>query len=352
MKRKNIIWTVVIVAIIALLAIPKLLPKKDEGKGMAGKAGGQQPWVNIGVYVVKKQGLIHSVQATGNILAAEEAELHCETQGRVMKIYFEEGQEVKKGQLLLKINDADLQAQLKKAIATKKLKEDTEKRNKKMLDKGGISQEAYDIAFTELNSANADIDLIKEQIRRTEVSAPFDGIIGLRNISEGSYLNNAAVISRIQQIDKVKIEFSVPEKYASMIKRGNEIELSVEGYPNLFQAKIYAIEPKIDMLNRNIVVRAICENNQHRLLPGAFAKVTLTLGNNTEAILIPTQSVVPVLKGQKVYLVKGDSAIEQKIEIGTRTDANVEVIKGLQEGDSVIVEGVIQMRKGVKVKVK
>ena len=175
--------------------------------------------------------------------------------------------------------------------------------------------------------------------------------IGLRNISEGGYLTNANIIARLQDMRRIKIEFSVPEKYISLIKNGNDIEFNVEGRPDDFHAKIYAIEPKIDPISRNIIVRAICDNSDRKLLPGAFAKVKVNLQNNPDALLIPTQSIVPILKGQKVFIVKGDSAVEQRVEIGTRTDINVEVTKGIHEGDSIVVNGVIQMKQGAKVKV-
>jgi len=352
MTKKNIIRTIIIIIVVALLAIPKLIPKSDDGKGQANtKQGMKQQRTAVSVYVVKKQDLTNTIQAVGNLLAEEEVELRSETQGRVVKINFAEGDQVKKGQLLLKINDADLQAQLTKAIDAKTLKEQTELRNRQLLEKGGISQETYDMSSTDLSGAKADINLLKEMIRRTEVIAPFDGQIGLRNISEGGYLNNSNIIARLQDMRRIKIEFSVPEKYISMIKKGSDIHFNVEGRLDDFHAKIYAIEPKIDPISRNIVVRAICDNSDRKLLPGAFAKVSVTLQNNPDALLIPTQSVVPILKGQKVFIVRGDSAVEQKIEIGTRTDVNIEVTKGVNEGDSIVVNGVIQMKQGAKVKV-
>ncbi len=352
MNKKNIIRTAIFIVILALLAIPKLMCNKDAEKMQSGgKQGMKQTRFNVSVYVVKKQDLVNTIQAVGNLLADEEVELRSETQGRVVKINFQEGENVKKGQLLLKINDADLQAQLTKAIDAKKLKEQTQSRNKQLLAKGGISQETYDMSSTDLSGAIADINLIKEMIRRTEVVAPFDGQIGLRNISEGGYLTNANIISRLQDMRRIKVEFSVPEKYISMIKKGNDIEFAIEGRRELFKAKIYAIEPKIDPISRNILVRSICDNSNKNLLPGSFAKVKVTLQNNPDALMIPTQSIVPILKGQKIYIVKGDSVIEQKIEIGARTDINVEVTKGIIEGDSVVVNGVIQMKPGAKVKV-
>ncbi len=350
MNKKQIIWTIVIIAIIALLTLFKISSNKSQSANNGKKKGSPAP-VSVGVYVVKKSVLNNSIQTVGNILANEEVDLKSETQGKVVKINFNEGQQVHKGQWLVKINDADLQAQLKKALSTKKLKDETEKRNKQLLNKGAISAETYDLSLTDLNSINADIDLLKEQIRRTEIIAPFNGLIGLRNISEGSFINNTVAISRLQNIDQVKIEFAIPEKYTSKIRSGMLINFTVEGQKEVFTAKIYAIDPKIDPVNRNVIARAICNNPNKKLLPGAFAKVNITLDSNPDALLIPTQAIVPILKGQKVFLVQGDSAIEKQVTIGNRNDLTVEVIDGLNENDSVIVQGVIQMKKGVKVKV-
>ncbi len=349
MSKKRVIWTVVIIVGLGLLLAPKFWPKQNEAK--TGKPSGAFAPINVGVYIVQKEQQQNTIQAVGNIMAEDEVELKSETQGRVVKLNFNEGQEVTKGQLLVKMNDADLQAQLKKVISSQKLKEESARRNTILLEKGGISQEEYDIALTDLNSANADIDLLKEQIRKTQITAPFNGLIGLRSISEGAYLTNATVIARLQSLNRVKVEFSIPEKYATLIGKGSTIRFTVEGQPNPFEAKVYAIEPKIDPVTRNIVVRAICDNPKRKLLPGAFAKITVSLSSNPNAFMIPSQAVVPILKGQKVFVVQGDSVVEHKISIGLRNELNVEVTDGLKEGDSVVVQGVIQMKQGAKVKV-
>jgi membrane fusion protein (multidrug efflux system) len=299
--------------------------------------------------LVEPQASERRIETTGNIMADEEVVLYPETQGRIVKINFAEGAQVKKGELLLKINDSDLQAQLKKATATKKLKEDTEKRNKTLLEKGAISNELYDIASTELSSINADIDLLKEQIRKTEIRAPFNGVIGLRNISEGSYVTPTTRIAALQNINQIKVEFSVPEKYANTIQKGSIVLFTTEGKKQL-QAKIYAIEPKIDEVTRNIIMRAICANPKQEILPGSFAKVSIVASTNTNAYLLPTQAIVPILKGQKVYVAQGDSVIERKVKTGVRKDDVIEVTEGLKAGDEVVVEGVMYLRNGAKIR--
>lgn len=346
MKKKNIIYIVLGVAVLALLAWPKLKPKQGAQAPAAAKKGGP---VKVKTIIVAPQASERTIETTGNILANEEVVLYPETQGRVVKINFTEGAQINKGDLLIKINDSDLQAQLRKATATKKLKEDTEKRNKALLEKGAISNEVYDIAATELSSINADIDLLKEQIRKTEIRAPFSGVIGLRNISEGSFVTPTTRIAALQNINQIKVEFAVPEKYASVLKNGNTVLFKVDGNNTQHQAKIYGIEPKVDEVTRNVIMRAICANPGQQILPGAFAKVSVISSTNANAFMIPTQAVVPILKGQKIFLAQGDSVIERNIKTGIRKDNVIEVTDGLKAGEEVVVEGVMYLRQGAKI---
>ncbi len=346
MKKKDIIYIIFGVVILGLLAWPKLKPNQNV---QAPNASKKNIPTKVNTLLVEQMASERKIETTGNIMADEEVVLYPETQGRIVKINFAEGAQVKKGELLLKINDSDLQAQLKKATATKKLKEDTEKRNKTLLEKGAISNELYDIASTELSSINADIDLLKEQIRKTEIRAPFNGVIGLRNISEGSYVTPTTRIAALQNINQIKVEFSVPEKYANTIQKGSIVLFTTEGKKQL-QAKIYAIEPKIDDVTRNVIMRAICANPKQEILPGSFAKVSIVASTNTNAYLIPTQAIVPILKGQKVYVAQGDSVIERKVKTGVRKDDVIEVTEGLKAGDEVVVEGVMYLRNGAKIR--
>lgn len=346
MKKKNIIYVVLGVAVLALLAWPKLKPKQGAQAPAAAKKGGP---VKVKTIIVAPQASERTIETTGNILANEEVVLYPETQGRVVKINFTEGAQINKGDLLIKINDSDLQAQLRKATATKKLKEDTEKRNKALLEKGAISNEVYDIAATELSSINADIDLLKEQIRKTEIRAPFSGVIGLRSISEGSFVTPTTRIAALQNINQIKVEFAVPEKYASVLKNGNTVLFKVDGNNTQHQAKIYGIEPKVDEVTRNVIMRAICANPGQQILPGAFAKVSVISSTNANAFMIPTQAVVPILKGQKIFLAQGDSVIERNIKTGIRKDNVIEVTDGLKAGEEVVVEGVMYLRQGAKI---
>lgn len=351
MTRKQIITYSIIITVITLLAWPKIFNKKEELNNVVSKQQKAAPPIKVSYIIAQKQSVASTIQAIGSIMADEEVELHAEAQGRIVKIGFTEGTFIAKGKQLIKIYDGDLQAQLTKALVNKKLKLATEKRNKILLEKGAISSEDYEISLTDLNAINADIELLKENIKLTEIVAPFSGKIGLKYVSVGSFVNSTTKIAAMQKMDRVKIEFSIPERYVSQVNVGTTVSFKVDGIQKSFNAKIYAMEPKVDPINRNVLIRAICENNNGVLLPGLFAKIEVPLNDKEGVFLIPTQSIVPILKGQKVYVIHGDSATEQKVEVAGRNELNVEVVSGLKTGDSVIVSGIIQMKQGVKVKV-
>lgn len=346
-KFRNII---IVLAIIAALLIPKFFCGDKKQDGAAKPGGGSKIPVKVGVLVMKDEQVSPAYQVSGTLEANEQVKLNSETQGLVTKIYFKEGANVKKGELLLKMNDADLQAQLKKAIANKKLKDDNAKRNEILLKKEAISQSDYDISMNELNAIDADIEYLKEMIRKTEIRAPFSGTIGLRYISTGAYLTPNTTVATLEDESQLKLAFSIPEKYAMKVKVGDDITFSVSGSDEIYKAKIYAREASVSDQTRAINMRALCGNTQRKLMPGLFASINLKLGSERASFMIPTQAMVPVLKGQKVYLVKGDSAVEQLIKTGFRSETQIEVLAGLTNGDSLIVDGIMYMKSGVKVK--
>lgn len=349
-NNKTILWLVAIIAILALIKILFLSPKTESPGGVGQKAGKTPPSV-VNVFVVVPQELNNKVFATGTIIANEEAILMPEISGKVILMNIKEGSVVNKGDLLVKINDADFQAQLKKLELQVKIAEDRVDREKQLLAIKGVSQEEYDINLNLLNTAKADIEYVKAQIAKTEIRAPFSGVIGLKYISEGSYISSASHIASIQQMNPVKIDFSVPEKYANALQLGDIMEFTVPENNQTFKAKLYAIEPKIDMNTRTIQLRAITDNNKNELFPGAFAKIVLPIRKITGAIMIPTEAIIPVLKGKKVFVCKDGKAKAVNVETGIRTDALIQVTAGLQAGDSVITTGIMQLKADSPVKV-
>lgn len=344
-------WLLIILVVAALALIKLFLLDAKKPSGGASKQGGSQAPAVVNVIVVRSDRVESRLTVAGSVLANEEALLKPEAAGKIISLNVKEGTEVQRGQLLVKLNDAPLQAQLKKAQVQQTLAQERGERLKKLLEVRGVSQEEYDVAQTALNAAAADVELVKAQIEETEIRAPFSGIIGLRNVSEGSYVSNSDVIASIQQTDPVKIDFAVPEKYASQVHAGDTVLVAVEGTRKDYTAKVYAIDPKIDPATRSLRVRAICSNPKREIFPGAYARVTLVL-RSASAPTLPTMAVIPDLRGQKAYVVKQGLAQPVKIETGARTDSTIEVISGINPGDSVITSGLLQIKPGSPVKIQ
>jgi membrane fusion protein (multidrug efflux system) len=334
-----------IVVLIAVLAVVKIYVVDATDKTVAAAPKTTKGVVVTG-YKVQPQLLDNQLYTTGTILANEEAELRPEIAGKVIRMNIAEGAKVQKGQLLLKINDAEWQAQLKKLKVQYTLAKDREQRQKRLLDISGVSQEEYDVVLNQLHTIEAEVDNIQAMIDKTEIRAPFTGTLGLRRVSEGSYVTPTTTIVTMQQTEPLKVDFSVPEKYMDKIKKGDKISFTVQGLRDTFTAQVYAIEPKIDMATRSVQLRALVKNTGGKILPGAFARISLLLAQQDKALMIPTEALVPILKGQKVFLIKDGKAQEQIVETGIRTAAQIEVLSGLAAGDTVVVTGVMNVRQG------
>lgn len=347
---KKIVISILVLVLLAIVFLPKLLSSSStEGNNVAGNKSEQV--LIVKAHIVSLETLNNSVLTTGTILANEEVELRSEVSGKIIKILFKEGSYVNKGDLLIKINDSDLQAQLRRAESKVKLSEEKESRQRQLRDGNLISQEEYDNTLGELNVNKADYDLIKAQIDKTEIRAPFSGVVGLRSVSEGSYVTTSTVMAKLQNLSSIKVDFSIPERYSTLVKMGDDLEFKISGSTNIFKAKVYAIEPRIDPGTRTLRIRALCSSYYSELIPGAFANVELNLKQISDAILIPTVSIVPELKGQRVYLYKNGVVSPQPVEIGIREEAKVQIISGLSKGDTVITSGILQIRPKSKVKI-
>ncbi len=302
--------------------------------------------------VVTPVEMENKIFTTGSIIANEEVEIRSEIQGMIRNINFTEGGAVAKGQVLVKIDDREIQAQLKKLRLSEKEAKDDVYRKKKLMELNAVSQEEYDKALNQLGIIQTDIDLSLSTLEHTEITAPFNGVIGLRFISPGGIITPSTLVARLQQTDPVKIDFSIPEKYRLKIKKGSTILFELDGVDTLFQALVYAIESKVDPSTRNIPIRAICSNPGNLLVPGAFAKVQVLLEKIPDALVVPSQAVIPQIDGEKVFLVKNGKVKSQMIVSGIRTDREVQAEKGLDQNDTVITTGLLQVKDGMEVKVK
>ena len=349
-NTKKILIALTVVVVIAIILLPKILSSSESGKNTS-PGSRSDIVVPVKAHIVTLEKISNRIFATGSVLANEEVELRSEISGKIILIPFKEGSFVNKGDLLIKINDADLQAQLRRAESKVKLSEEKEFRQRQLRDGNLISQEEYDNTLGELNINKADYDLIKAQIDKTEIRAPFSGVIGLRSVSEGSYVTSSTIMARLQNLSSIKVDFSIPERYFSSVKTGDELEFKISGSSQLFKAKVYAIEPRIDPGTRTLQIRAICSSAYRELIPGAFANVELSLKEINDAILVPTVSIVPELKGQIVYLYKSGVVFPQNVELGIREEIRVQIISGLSKGDTVITSGILQIRPKSKVKI-
>jgi len=282
-------------------------------------------------------------------MANEEVEIRSEISGKIRKVSFKEGAKVSKGELLIKIDDAELQANVLKAQSQRKLAEDNEYRTRMQLKIEAVAQKEYDQALNELNLAKAGEQLLRAQLEKTELRAPFAGVVGLKYVSEGALLGASTRITTLQEVNPVKIDFSIPGKYAEWVKPGTAIQFTVQGSDKIQTAKVYAIDPKIDAETRNLHLRALCANAAGNILPGSFATVSIALQQMDSALMIPTQAMTADGRGPKVFLYQGGKSNPVTVVAGLRTDSLVQILKGLKLGDTVITSGIMQMRPGMSV---
>jgi len=320
------------------------------GKADSGNKPRQAVAVAAEVVVVEPRLMAEQLMATGTVMAGERIELRNQVPGLLSRINFEEGSGVLKGQLLVKINDSDLKAQLKGLQVQYRQASDEEFRKRRLLEMKAISQEEYDLALNQLQSIEAEQELIQAQIEKTEIIAPFAGKVGLRSVSPGSYLSANSLIAVMQQTDPVKIEFSVPEKYGNHIRKGQKVYFSTSADSAEYMAGIYAVEPEIDAATRTMRVRALTPNRNGRLIPGTFARIRIVLQEKEDAIVIPSEALVNELQGSKVYVVAQGKAVSKPVTAGIRNDKEVEIRAGLEPGDSVVTTGLLQMNEGTRIK--
>jgi membrane fusion protein (multidrug efflux system) len=349
MKLKHLILTIIILLFGGLIVyrISKNSSQDEKGKGKDDK----KPPTHVNAIVIKSQIFNDDLALSGSIEANEQVEIRSEVSGIVEGIYFQEGSNVSKGQVLFKVNDVELRAQLGQAKTKENLASENERRAKLLLQKEAISQEEYDIASADFRSAKAQTQLISAQIAKTSVKAPFSGKIGLRNISPGTYISPSILVANLVNTSKLKITFSIPEKYATQIKMNSNLNFTVSGSTEKYNAKIYAIEPGIETNTRTLQVRAITENANGKLLPGVFADIVLPLETIKDAIIVPSEAIVPIQGGKKVFIANNGQAKEVKVETATRTDSSILVLSGLTVGDTLITSGVMSLKDEAPVKV-
>ncbi|MDP3149182.1 MAG: efflux RND transporter periplasmic adaptor subunit [Ignavibacteria bacterium] len=352
MKNKKQIITWSVVAVIIIILILQKVELSSDTNDKENKPGISKRQTAVNAIIIKTKSIQDKIFSNGTLISNEEVELRSEISGKITKILFKEGQQIKKGMVLIKINDAELQATIKKNQSKESLARDKEYRVKQLFNKSLTSQQEYDNSLSELNSAEADVEFTKAQLDKTEIRAPFDGVIGLRSVSEGSYISPASKIATLQNINPVKVDFSVPQKYFGIVKEGKTILVKLASTGKIYTGKIYAVEPKIDESSRTVQARAIIPNDRSELTPGAYVEIDLVLQEINAAIMVPSEAIVPDVQGEKVFVYKNGRAVPQLVTQNIRTENEVQIINGLQVGDTVIVSGIIQLKPNAPVKLK
>ena len=349
MKKQTKIF--LIISILLVLAIIFIYPRLDQVTGNSSPSpiiSSVSQELLVEVVEIRPEKLENILNITGTILPNEAVSLRPEISGLVEKITFKEGEYVKRGTPLLYLNDDELSAQYQRLEYTKKLYESQENRQKQLLAREAISQDEYEIALNQFNTNLSDLRLVEAQLNKTVVRAPFNGVLGLRQVSEGGVISTGEIIANIVNLDPIKIEFSIPERYANAVKLGSQIFFSNEAGDPETQGTVYAYEPTIDPATRTLKLRAQSPNKESKFLPGMFVRIRYILGTKEDAFMVPSESIVPELNGYKIFVVDKENKIEERrVEIGTRTERYVEIADGVNAGELVLTTGVLQAKTGM-----
>lgn len=307
----------------------------------------EKPMPSVNVIVAGNTSFSSDIEVNGTVLSNEMVELHPEVGGRLIYLNIPDGAFVKAGTILARVNDADLQAQMQQQKVQLELAEKTEQRLSKLLAVNGVDQASYDAALSQVNLIDANINVLKAQIDKTVIKAPFDGKLGLRLVSEGAYVSTATVIGTLQQTDKIKIDFAVPEAYQNLVKIGKTVAIQTNESGEDMHAIISAIEPQINSTTRNLKVRASLSNS--KISPGAFVKVLLNEKMN--GIVVPTNAIIPDAISSQVIVIKNGRVVFRNVDTGIRNSDIVEITNGLQIGDTIVVSGIMNVRPNAIVKI-
>lgn len=294
--------------------------------------------------------LDYAVEVNGTVIPYETVNISAEVSGRLTFLNVPDGASVAAGTVLARINDADLQATLNRSKVQLQLAQQTEQRLQKLIRVNGINQADYDAALNQVNILKADMAVTQAQIDKTVVKAPFAGVLGLRQVSPGAYVTPNLVLTTLQQVQQVKIDFNVPELYTGLIRKGSSVTVYTNESKFPRKATILATDPQINPTTRNLKVRAVLQGTA--LAPGTFVKIQLEANKGKQAIVVPTNAIIPEASAKKLIVVKNGMGTFVEVETGQRNKNVVEITKGLSPGDSVVVSGVLFVRPKQPVKVR
>jgi membrane fusion protein (multidrug efflux system) len=318
----------------------------------AGAAAAAGKGVPVKVGTVRTGTISEEATAVGTLLANESVMIRPERDGRISAIHFTEGQTVRKGEKLVSLDTAEIEAQLAAITSELTLNRSRYKRAQELQEKKFISAQALDDAREALNQSAARQAEVRARLEKSTVTAPFEGVAGLRQVSPGAYVKAGQDVARLEGIGTLKLDFRLPELYLGRIRPKQELVVRVDAFADeTFRGEIYAIEPAVDESSRTVLLRARVPNPGVRLKPGMFARVALVLETRERAVIIPEQALVPQGKERYVYRLADGKAVMEKVEVGLRRPGEVEVRQGLAAGQTIIVDGQLRLRDGAAVTV-
>lgn len=307
------------------------------------------PPPKVEAYIVKSSAVAEDLELPGSIIANESITINPEISGRLTYLNVSEGKNISKGTLIAKIYDGDLKAQLGKLAVQLKVQEQTAKRYEELLTINGVSQQEYDLIVLQANNIRADMEIVRSNLLRTEIRAPFSGTLGLKMISPGAYVSPQTVITTLRQNNILKLDFTIPERYSEKMRLGQVVSFMTEGGKKDFKAKVLAMESAVSESSRSLNIRALVSRNDESLIPGAFVKVKLSFEPDTNALMIPSQAVIPQARGKKVAVFSNGTVQFQDVETAIRNASQVQIISGLKPGDTIITSGLMSLKPNGKV---
>jgi membrane fusion protein (multidrug efflux system) len=320
-------------------------------KILASNNAKKEPPVPVEVVVAQEVDFTSPLEVSGSLQAQDFVEIRPEVSGKLVSLSISEGNFVGQGTVLGRLYSDDLQAQLKKYQAQLALAQKNEERLKKLLDIGGVNQQDYDQVLSQVQSLQADIEFVQAQIRKTVITAPFSGRLGLRQVSLGAYVSPNNVLTTLQNTN-MQVDFNVPEQYIQKVKVGEKVSLKVEGSESLLDARIIAVEPQVSATTRNLKVRASVEGNTGGILGGMFARVFVGTAQTQKAILVPSNAIIPETRGKKLAVVRAGKINFADVEIGARKESKVQILKGIQAGDTIATTGILFLKPNSQVVVR
>lgn len=306
----------------------------------------------VDAYIVKEEQLDESLRIPGSLIPNEQTDIRTETSGILESVLFKDGQKVKKGQLLAKINNIEQRARLSKLKVQLEMAQNTEQRQNQLLKAQAIGQQEYDQALLEVKSLQADLNILRAELSKFEIRAPFSGTLGLRMMSPGAYCTPSNVLVSISQEDLLKVQFSIPERYISKISLGQVLEFTCQNSKEVYKAKLESTESAMDQQTRSLKVQARVMGKADGLKPGLFAEVSMPFQNKTKSIMVPSQSIIPQARDKKVAILKNGLVEFKVVSLGYRDSSRVEILSGLQAGDTLLITGIMGLKPGSPAKIQ